>query len=119
MRERLEIEVESLRERDRSLGRVRSWAALVSEALGCDGRDGRPDPCPELPPDLVQVEVGHRDLGCDQQGRALHTDMESWWRREWVADEGQQAAYCQLWRAIEAETGRYLWEKHRPPQELQ
>ncbi len=106
---------------DIATGGRRTWAQIASKVLHADGLEVRLasgarvqhlQPCPETWPELVHVEVAHSDLATDQEGRALRQEMDAWFRTERVRDEGMRDAYRLLWRALESERSRFVWEKH-------
>lgn len=114
-RAQFDREVERLQAADAEARRFRTWATLASEVLlAGSGRDDAPkERCPELPPELLWVEALHGRLGTDANGRSTGAEMRELWDREGIDDPGTREALELLWRAIESETARYLWEQRK------
>jgi hypothetical protein len=114
-REQFDREVERVQGEDAEARRYRSWAAVANEVLHAgSGRPGAPvHRCPELSPELLWVEAMHGRLGTDANGRSTGVEMRELWEREDIDDPGMREALEILWRAIEAESARYLWEQRK------
>ena len=108
-REKFELDVAALREADEKEGRIRSFAALANAVLGLAGEEA----CIELSHDLLYIEALHGCMGADQNGRTSLGEMERLWSKEGITDEGERDALMRLWRAMESETSKFLWEQRK------